>query len=78
MVLLAFYGTSKEAAEEGLILGESDKKHTSVAKATAFSIGFIPGINPRPTARVRFSASCKAVPFQNSRTVRVFPLRLRD
>ena len=64
MVLLAFYGTSKEAAEEGLILGESDKKHTSVAKATAFSIGFIPEINPRPTARVRFPQAVKPYPFK--------------
>jgi hypothetical protein len=26
----------------------------------------MPGMNPRPTARMSFSASCKAVPFQNS------------
>jgi hypothetical protein len=29
------------------------------------SIGVVPGMNPRPTARMGFSASCKVVPFQN-------------
>src|ERR1035438_1222856 len=33
------------------------EKHTSVAKATADFIGFVPGINPRPTAQMSFSAA---------------------
>src|ERR1035441_10145934 len=68
---------AKQAAEKGLISGERPEKHTSGAKAHIDSIGLIPGINPRPTARMSFSAACKArlfcdlygttkaVPFQN-------------
>jgi hypothetical protein len=51
---------AKQAAERGLISGDSPQKHTSVAKAAADSIVFIPGMNPRPTARMRFFAECKA------------------
>jgi phosphoribosyl 1,2-cyclic phosphate phosphodiesterase len=36
-----------EKLESGI---EADEKHTSVAKATGRSAGFMPGINPRPTA----------------------------
>jgi len=52
----------RQAAEELEIWAETDKKHTSVAKATVHSVGFIPGMNPRPTARTSFSAACKVVP----------------
>jgi TrmH family RNA methyltransferase len=51
---------AKQAAEKGLISGDSPQKHTSVAKATADCIVLIPGMNPRPTARMSFSADCKA------------------
>jgi hypothetical protein len=59
------YGTTKEVAEKGLLPSKMPEKHTSGAKAHVDSIGFIPGINPRPTARMSFSAACKVVPFQN-------------
>ena len=49
----------EQAAEKGLISGERPEKHTSGAKAHIDSIGFIPGINPRPTARMSFSAACE-------------------
>ena len=51
---------AKEAAEKGRISGEKLEKHTSVAEARFDSIGFMPGINPRPTVRMSFSAACKA------------------
>jgi hypothetical protein len=38
------------------------EKHTSGAKARIDSIGFMPGMNPRPTARRSFSAACEGVP----------------
>jgi error-prone DNA polymerase len=47
-----------QVAEKLEIWAETDEKHTSVAKAMAHSAGFIPGINPRPTARTSFSAAC--------------------
>jgi hypothetical protein len=47
---MGFIGTTEEAAEQGLFSGNKSEKHTSVAKATADSIGLMPGINPRPTA----------------------------
>ena len=34
-------------------------------RSLRMTANFVPGINPRPTARMSFSASCKAVPFQN-------------
>jgi putative ATPase len=39
------------AAERGEILDEKSKEYTAGAEAPADSIGAIPGINPRPTAR---------------------------
>ena len=51
---------AEQAAERGLISGDSPQNNTSVAKATADSIVFVPGMNPRPTARMSFSADCEA------------------
>jgi tRNA/rRNA methyltransferase len=51
---------AKEVAEKGWLSGEMPEKHTSGAKAPIDSIGFVPGIDPRPTARLSFSAACKA------------------
>jgi hypothetical protein len=51
---------AKQAAEKGQISGEKLEKHTSGAEAHIGFIGFMPGINPRPTARVSFFAACKA------------------
>jgi len=51
-----------QAAEKGCILGEKPEVHTSGAKAPAALIGFMPGINPRPTARTGFFAACIDLP----------------
>ena len=51
---------AKQAAEKGHISGENFEKHTSGAEAHVDFIDFMPGINPRPTARIGFSAACKA------------------
>ena len=51
---------AKQAAEEVLISPGKPEKHTSGAEAHVDVIGFVPGINPRPTARMSFSAACKA------------------
>jgi ceramide glucosyltransferase len=47
---------AKQTAEKGRQSGEMPEKHTSGAKAHFDSIGFMPWINPRPTARLSFSA----------------------
>ena len=47
-----------QAAEKGLNPGQTDEKHTSGAKARVDSVAFVPGINPWPTARRSFSATC--------------------
>ena len=49
----------KQVAEKLGISGGICREHTSGAKAHVDLIDFVPGINPRPTARVRFSAACK-------------------
>jgi len=49
---------AKQAAEKHQLWSKEPEKHTSGAKAPIDSIGFIPGINPRPTARMSFSAAC--------------------
>jgi hypothetical protein len=46
--------------------GALDEKLTSGAEAHVDSIAFMPRINPRPTSKRSFSASCEAVPIQNS------------
>jgi hypothetical protein len=51
---------AKQAAEKGHISGRVPEKRTSGAKALGDSIGFMPGIDPQPTARRGFSAACKA------------------
>ena len=51
---------AKQAAEKGHISGENFEKHTSGAEAHVDFIDFMPGINPRPTARISFSAACEA------------------
>jgi hypothetical protein len=52
----------KQAAEKGCFSGETPEKHASGAKARVDSIGLMPGINPRPTARLGFSAACEGRP----------------
>jgi hypothetical protein len=55
---LEFSG-AKQAAEKGRISGEELEKHTSRAEAHIDFIGFMPGINPRPTARMVFPQHVK-------------------
>jgi hypothetical protein len=50
----------KQAAEKDNIPGGKLEKHTSGAESRIDWIDFIPGINPRPTARMSFSAAYKA------------------
>jgi hypothetical protein len=38
------------------VFGEIPQEHASEAEAHANSIGLLPGITPRPTARMGFSA----------------------
>jgi 5-hydroxyisourate hydrolase-like protein (transthyretin family) len=57
-----YQGTTSQAAEKHLLSSKKSEKHTSEAKAPIDSIGFIPGINPRPTARMSFSAACSVMP----------------
>ena len=64
---------AKQFAEKPKIWAENDKKRTSVAKATAYFAGFIPGMNPRPTARTSFSATCKAHPILLALSARLKP-----
>ena len=54
---------AKQAREKGVIVEEIGGKYTTGAKARVDYIGFIPGINPRPTTRMGFSAACKARAF---------------
>jgi uncharacterized surface anchored protein len=51
---------AKQAAKIGQFWNEKPGNHTSGAKALVGLIGLMPGINPRPTARMSFSAACKA------------------
>jgi hypothetical protein len=50
---------AEPAAEKLDIWFERRREHTSAAKAGIDSIGIVPGMNPRPTARMSFSAGCK-------------------
>jgi hypothetical protein len=56
-------GRDKEVAEKLDFSGEICRRHTSGAEVHADLIGFMPGINPRHTARMSFSATCKAPNF---------------
>jgi hypothetical protein len=42
------------------LLNETSKERTAGAEARADSIGVMPGINPRPTARMSFPAASEA------------------
>jgi hypothetical protein len=52
--------SSLQVAEEGLLSCESSGGHTPGAEAHDDSAGFLPGINPRPTARLSASAASSA------------------
>jgi hypothetical protein len=45
---------AKQVAQKGLLSGEIPEKYTSGAEAGVDCIGLVPGINPRPTARMKF------------------------
>jgi outer membrane lipoprotein carrier protein len=49
-----------EAPEKLEDFSEMHEKHASGAEAPIGSCGFVPGMNPRPTARMSFSAACLA------------------
>ena len=49
---------AKRAAEKGETAGVFQEMHTSGAKALVDPIAFLPGINPRPTARTSSSETC--------------------
>jgi len=51
---------ASHAAEKGLLSNEMPEKHTSGPKGPIDFVGFMPGINPRPTARRSFPAACSA------------------
>jgi hypothetical protein len=55
---------AKQAAEKRLFSSKEPEKHTSGAKALVDLIGFMPGINPRPTARMNFRQLVKPCPFK--------------
>lgn len=48
------------AAEKGLAASEKLRKRTSGAEARVDSIAVYAGMNPRPTARISFSATGRA------------------
>ncbi len=50
----------RETAEKGRSVRRTLEKHPSGAKAHADLIAFVPGMNPRPTARTSFFTACKA------------------
>ena len=51
-----------EAEGKGASSGEIGEAHTSGAEAHSDFIGFMPGINPWPTAKASFSATCLTRP----------------
>jgi hypothetical protein len=63
--------TTLQLAGRVLKLNGGPQKHTSAAKAGADSAGLIPGINPRPTARMSFSASNLAVSTIRNQTIAI-------
>jgi len=62
----ASYGTAEQLAEKVRFSIRNPKNIPQGLKPRIDSIGVMPGMNPRPTARMSFSVSCEAVPFQNS------------
>ncbi|HEY1803038.1 MAG TPA: hypothetical protein VGG45_01030 [Terracidiphilus sp.] len=57
--LIGFIGTDEQLAEKVCVRGEKPQKHPSGPKGHVDIAAFEPGINPRPTARLSFSAACK-------------------
>jgi hypothetical protein len=57
------FSGAKQHAEKAPFSSNNQEKHTSVAKATTEFIGLMPGINPRPTAQISFSAGREALSF---------------
>jgi hypothetical protein len=60
--LFSACGTTEQLAEKVQYSGKIDEEHTSEAKARVDSVDVIAGMNPWPTARMSFSASCEVVP----------------
>jgi hypothetical protein len=64
-----------QAAEKGFVSFERLEKHTSGAEAHVDLIGFMPGINPRPTARTSFP---RPAPVLEARNVSPNPVQRRN
>jgi hypothetical protein len=58
-----FYAKAEEAAEKGRIWDRFGEKHTSVPKGHIDSVALMPGINPRPTSKLSFSAVSEALAY---------------
>jgi hypothetical protein len=54
---------AKDAAKKGSVSGDELEEHTAGAEAHIDLIDFMPGINPRPTARTSFPAARYSRPF---------------
>ena len=54
---LAAHGPSSAAVWGVKGCGATSEKRTAGAEAHAVLVGFMPGMNPRPTARTSFSAA---------------------
>jgi hypothetical protein len=64
--LIGFIGPAKQLAEKVRFSIRNPRSIPQGLKPRIYSIGVMPGMNPRPTARMSFSASCKAVPLLQS------------
>jgi ribosomal-protein-alanine acetyltransferase len=67
---------AEEAAEKGHFPGGMPEEHTSGAKARVELIGFLPGMNPRPTFRERilgFAVASVVAPEAELETIAVAP-----
>jgi hypothetical protein len=60
--MIGFIGPAKQLAEKVRFSILNPKNIPQGLKPDFDSIGFVPGMNPRPTARMTFSASCEVVP----------------
>jgi len=57
-----YQGTTLQLAEKVVFSIQNPKNVPQGLKPGIDSIGIVPGMNPRPTARLSFSASCLVVP----------------
>jgi hypothetical protein len=60
----ASFGMTEQLGEKLVNSFVNSRKHTSGPEGREGIARFIPGMNPRPTARMSFSPSCEVVPFR--------------